>query len=115
MSFPATSSKYEEEVMATCSHCHAKIGLVNFKKVGDRYFCNSHHYIDWRKGQQQESRVSQFLHWLQRRAPSPTPSTASSIRGTIPGYSSDASRAGIMASPLFTRSGPDGRTVADFQ
>jgi hypothetical protein len=25
-----------------------------------------------------------------------------------------AIRAGIMASPLFTRSGPDGRTVADF-
>jgi hypothetical protein len=55
--------------MATCSHCHAKIGLVNFKKVGDRYFCNSHHYIDWRKGQQEESRVSQFLHWLHSRSP----------------------------------------------
>jgi hypothetical protein len=42
---------------------------VNFKKVGDRYFCNFRHYIEWKKGQQQEAHVSQFLRWLHSRSP----------------------------------------------
>ena len=55
--------------MANCAHCQAKIGLINYKKVGPLYFCNSRHHDDYRKERQQESRVIEFLRWLRPHPP----------------------------------------------
>jgi hypothetical protein len=50
--------------MKRCALCLKPLGLVEFKRWGDLYFCSKAHLQQYYEGHQQDSRVSRFLQWL---------------------------------------------------
>jgi hypothetical protein len=58
--------------MKRCAHCLKVIGLVEYKRWGDLYFCSKVHLQHYCEERQQEGQISNFLTWLikSQRAPS---------------------------------------------
>jgi hypothetical protein len=50
--------------MKRCAHCDRPIGLVNYKRWGDFYFCCKNHVQTYCFARQQDSRIAQLLQWL---------------------------------------------------
>ena len=50
--------------MKRCAYCLKPIGLVEYKRWQDLYFCSRAHLQNYCKERQQEDHVSNFLAWL---------------------------------------------------
>ena len=50
--------------MKRCAHCLKPIGLVEYKRWRDLYFCSRIHLREYCKERQQEDRIGSFLAWL---------------------------------------------------
>ena len=52
--------------MKRCAHCLKPIGLVEYKRWRNLYFCSRIHLREYCKERQQEERIGSFLAWLSR-------------------------------------------------
>ena len=50
--------------MKRCADCLKPIGLVEYKRWGDLYFCSRAHLQNYCIERQQESQIANFLSWL---------------------------------------------------
>jgi hypothetical protein len=50
--------------MKRCADCLKPIGLIEYKRWGDLYFCSRAHLQNYCKERQQESQIANFLSWL---------------------------------------------------
>jgi hypothetical protein len=50
--------------MKRCADCLKPIGLVEYKRWGDLYFCSRAHLQNYCKERQQERQIANFLSWL---------------------------------------------------
>jgi hypothetical protein len=50
--------------MTRCAHCLKPIGLVEYKRWKDLYFCSKSHQHEYCKEREEKDRVGSFLAWL---------------------------------------------------
>jgi len=50
--------------MTRCAHCLKPIGLVEYKRWKDLYFCSKGHQHEYCKEREEKDRLGSFLAWL---------------------------------------------------